>query len=135
MLFLLLLLLNSNSQLSGRLTNEYLDTINIARTPDAKDRDQLVLSQRDVELLTHPHSVAYMRDYLDRLASGQDPEREQIEAAKKAIEAQKKQELILCTKVFTNTVIPTCQLSFLHSVILSLDFDHHTDFFYIILGA
>lgn len=79
---------------NGRITNAYLDTLDIARTDDAKDRDHLALSNRDVELLTHADTIAAMRTYLDQRAMAVDPlviaEQKQIATAQKLVDAAAK---------------------------------------------
>jgi hypothetical protein len=79
---------------AGRLTNEFLDSIEVMRLPEAKDRDQLVLSQRDVEVLTHASTIASMREYLEQLHQRNDPaareEQKQITAAQRLVKAAEK---------------------------------------------
>ena len=42
---------------TGRVTNEFLDSLDIPKCPEAANRDELILSRQDVQLITHEDSV------------------------------------------------------------------------------
>lgn len=51
------------AQQHGHVSNAFLDEIDVARTPDFVDRDDLVLHRQDAQIITHADSIARIREY------------------------------------------------------------------------
>lgn len=58
---------------TGRISNEFLDSLNIATTEGAVNRDDLTLCRQDAQLITHVDTVARYVEYKEKREVLADP--------------------------------------------------------------
>ena len=74
---------------AGRITNEQLDQLGIAKTEGSVDRDLLTLCRRDAEMITHIDSIARHQDWVQKKAIEKQDAIERKAAAEQEVERQR----------------------------------------------
>ena len=75
----------------GRLSNAFLDEIEVAKTAGAKDREGLVLCQDYAQIITSDDTIAKQASYKQMITERNDPEfqarKREVQAAKQRVNA------------------------------------------------
>ena len=82
----------------GRLSNAFLDEIEVAKTAGAKDREGLVLCQDYAQIITSDDTIAKQASYKQMITERNDPEfqarKREVQAAKQRVNAFDKKKAL-----------------------------------------